>query len=1086
MENIRKRKDVMKTISLTRVACFLMVLATGIAGAAASCVAQTPQGQVLGTVTDPSTSAVPKAVVTLINEGTGIKKTTLTTSGGTYTFPYLDSGTYTVSVEMSGFDTAINTGITLLIGEAKRVDVQLKVGSTQTKVQVTASAANIDTDTSTVGSTVTNNEVNSLPIAGREFSRLALEMPGVFQEQSQFLAYTGAYLLTQFATAIDVGGTGFSKNDYTLDGVDNNLYAWAGPAMNTSLDSIQEMRIDRNNFKAEYGRGGARIELETKNGGNAFHGSLFEYLRNYALDAGDYITHQQDTLRHNQFGGSVGGPIIKNKMFFFFSWESQRESAGEQEVGTVLTDKARGGDLSDYPETPIDPKTGQPFPGKVIPTQRLDPVWLAYMNLMMDHPNLPGILNNLVKTIDYKRNWDQLTARVDYNVSPKDNLFIRLSRQPRTGVDPNAYYGPDSSPQSEDLRFYNGGMGWDHTWNPDLISQTRIGFHHERLKFLALDIRTPDPRIQGYIQPNVPEGDLITTQYFDIGDYGYPIGFDQRAFVLSQNVTWVVGVHTFKFGFEGRKQNFEGDLYPSYATLEDFNGQYTSSSLGDLLLGYPDSARNRLNFTRQNLRVDDASAYAQDDWNIRPSLTLNLGLRYDLYTAPHDANDIWGNFSPQLRKIVVAGSQIKTQDTIPLLLNAWAPYIVTANQTNLPQQTLAFGDHNNFAPRVGFAWRPLNNNKTVVRGGYGIAYIPDDGIQVNNSQFTSPYFGQLMEFNTTPAPSFNMDAPFGSVGSGSVPPPTSYPFDPHQRTGYLQQSNLGVQHELPGGVVGEINLQDQHSLKLESAWDSNTPVPGPGPLDPRRPYYPEFTGSLYTSYHDGKARYDAMELSLKKISAHYTLWWNHTWSKNLGTSFGQYEGSNIVNPYDRNEFYGPARYVAQLDKVSFVADVPVGKGQRWFNHGGVADQVLGQWKFSGLLILHQSGDVLTPTWSGDSANVGIYTVRPNRICSGRLSDPTQSEWFNTSCFVAPTPGTFGNSGSGLFTGPGRFFADFSVLKDFRIHENIGLQFRSELFNALNHPNMQDPQMTVNGPEFGQVLTKISDPRVIQFALRLSF
>jgi outer membrane receptor protein involved in Fe transport len=1082
----------MKKISLARLACFLMVFATGLASGATLCLGQTAQGEVLGTVTDSSGSVVPKAEVSLINEGTRTKKTTLTTGGGNYTFPYLDSGTYTISVEMSGFATDINTGITLLIGEVKRVDVQLKVGSTQDKVEVTAGAPNIDTDTSTVGSTVTNNEVNSLPIAGREFSRLALEMPGVFQEQSQFLAYTGAYLLTQFSTAIDVGGTGFSKNNYTLDGVDNNLYAWAGPAMNTSLDTIQEMRVDRNNFKAEYGRGGARIEVETKSGTNAFHGSLFEYLRNYALDAGNYVTHQQDTLKHNQFGATVGGPIIKEKLFFFFGWESQRENAGEQQIGTVLTDKARNGDLSDYPEIPIDPTTGQPFPGKVIPTQRLDPVWLAYMNLMMSQPNLPGIVNNYVANIPYRRDWDQLSGRVDYNLSSKDSFFLRLSRQPRTGVDPNAYYGPDSSPQSEDLHFYNGGIGWNRVWKPNLISQTRFGFHHERLKFLALYNRTPNPRIQGYIQPNNQQGDLISTQYFSIGDYGYPIGFDQRAYVISQNVTWVVGVHTFKFGFEGRKQNFDGDLYPSYVTLENFDGQYTGSSLADLLLGYPNTAENRLNFTKQNLRVNDFSGYAQDDWIIRPRLTLNLGLRYDLYTLPHDANDVWGSFDPQLRKIVVAGDHIMTQDTIPLLLNAWLPYIVTANQTNLPQQTLAFGNHHNFAPRIGFAWRPFDNNKTVVRGGYGIAYIPNDGIQTNNSQFTSPYFGQLMAFNTTPSPSFTMGAPFGSVTSANVPPPTSYPFDPHQATPYLQQANLGVERELPGGIVGEINFQDQHSLKLESAWNSNNPVPGPGPLDPREPYYPEFTGSLYTSYHDGKARYDAMELSLKKVSAHYTLWWNHTWSKNLGTSFGQYEGNYIVNPYNRNEFYGPDNYVAQLDKFSFVVDVPVGKGHRFLDHGGVVDQILGRWRVSGLFTLHQSGDVLTPVWNGDSANVGIYTVRPNRICSGRLSNPTQSEWFNTSCFVAPTPGTFGNSGSGIFLGPGRFYGDFSVLKDFTLHENVGLQFRSEFFNVFNHPNLQDPQMTVNGPEFGQILTAISNPlpnsstRVIEFALRLSF
>jgi hypothetical protein len=281
-------------------------------------------------------------------------------------------------------------------------------------------------------------------------------------------------------------------------------------------------------------------------------------------------------------------------------------------------------------------------------------------------------------------------------------------------------------------------------------------------------------------------------------------------------------------------------------------------------------------------------------------------------------------------------------------------------------------------------------------------------------------------------------------------------------------------------------FQDQNSKKLETSYDANSARQGSGTINSRRPFFPEFGPGISMLGSEGTSRYDALELSLKKTSTHYTFWWSHTWAKKLGWGLGPFETSNIVNVYDKAAFYGPARYVPHLNKVSFLVDLPVGRTRRWVNRGGVADAVLGGWTAGGFFTLHQSGEPLTVTWSGDSANVGVFSVRPNRVCSGKLSSPTEAKWFETSCFTSPTPGTFGNSGSGILFGPSMFFGDFSLHKNFAIRENVKLQFRSEFFNVFNHPNLQNPGTLANGPNFGRSVTKILDPRVIQFSLRLNY
>ncbi len=1046
-----------------------MLLLTG-----GSLLAQVPQGQVLGTVTDSTGAVVPGASVELLDELKGTTQTTVTNDSGVYTFSYLNSGIYTVKVEMPGFKTAVYSGNQVQIGERKRVDIRLEIGELSTAVEVTGAAAAVSTDSATVGAIVSQKEVIGMPLNGREFSQLAALMPGV-----RLTGRYGGALITDFAAAVTVGGTSGTKNSYSVDGVDNTFNIWNGPAMNPSVDAVQEFRLDKSQFAAEYGRGGAQIQLVTKSGTNSFHGAVWDYVRNYALNAGHYVTHEQDTLKRHQFGANLGGPIIRNKAFFFFNFEGQREKSSVQPQGTVFTDKMRTGDLSELLPTKVvkDPLTGEPFPNNVIPPERLDPVALAYMEAMMGRANQPGIVNNFIRPFTTNRDWEQYIGRVDYRLTDKDNLFGRFNIQTREGE--GAPLAATSLNQYEDMNFYNVGVGWDHSWSGTLITETRFGYHRENLLIASnLPDKLPSVKIKGFGGIEIPDTRMPVVSITDFSGFhmwGFPLGFVQNSYEFSQNVSWFKGNHLIKAGFTGRNQDMLKEKGPEYQVVMSFNGHATGTGAGDYLLGLPYSASQNLNHVVLGQEYGDYAAYVQDDWKITPNLTLNLGLRYEVNSLPSEIRNRYSTFDPITQKIVIAGSALDPEVTNDYLYSAYKDQIVFAANHPLPDRTLGYGDHNNFGPRFGFAWRPFNNTKTVIRGGYGVFYLLEDGNIAFNNTYV-PVYGGTLSTDKTLNPNLTMADPFGGGALGPVPLPSQPYRDPHMRTPYLQQMTLGVQHELPGQIVAEVTFQDQNSLKLESNYNLNQAPMGPGTVAERRPYQ-DFS-TVNGTFHSGHSRYDALEIMVRKNAANYTFQWSHTWAKNMVQSGPYWYAKDLWN--------GPGGYVPHLDKLHFLVNLPFGKGMKWLDQGGVLDAILGGWTLSGIAILHQSGSPFTVTYNGDTANVGIYTVRAKRIGDGKLDNPTMERWFDTSAFTAADPGTFGDAGTGILFGPPARYFDAAVYKSFRLGEEMKLQFRSEFFNAFNHPNMANPQTSVNSPNFGQILTKNLDPRTIQLALRLEF
>jgi len=706
----------------------------------------------------------------------------------------------------------------------------------------------------------------------------------------------------------------------------------------------------------------------------------------------------------------------------------------------------------------------------------------------MGRPNQPGsaggLLNNYVNFVTTKRDWDQYIGRVDYNLTPKDRLFFRFNVQPRNGI--NAPLTATSINSNEDMTFYNTGLGLNRTWTPRIITETRFTYHGERL-LLGNEPppQLPTNTIRGFgpdsLQPPPTRLPQVTIgPNYGFFQWNFPWHGAEHAYELIQNASFFQGNHLIKTGFTSRLQKLNRKEFGERAINMNFTGAFTGFGAADYLLGLPFTASESLPPTNRVQEYGDYAVFVQDDWKVTPNLTVNLGLRYELATVPYEEYDRWTVFSPERRKVVVAGDAIRTEFAVPPLLQAYQSFLIPAAQTNLPRRTLANGDHNNLAPRFGLAWRPFSDNKTVVRAGYGVFYLLGDGnIDFNNAGYALPYGGTISTVNTTPTPSFTINSPFGS-GTAPPPPLGAYVRGPEYRSPYLQQLTLGIQRELPWGVVGEINFQDQHSLKLESNWNFNQPPPGgTGPLQDRRPF-PEFNASIPGNFREGHSRYDSLEFVLRKSSSHYTFQWSHTWAKNLGRV-------SVVDPYNRDLFYGPIDYVPHLDKLNFVVDLPFGRGRRFANQTGIVDAVIGGWTLSGIGTLFQGGAPFTISWSGlDPSNTGTFTARADRIASGKVDDPSPARWFDTSAFVAPTPGTFGNAGTGILFGPSRFFYDLGIYKSFSIREGIKLQFRTELFNAFNHPNLAMPGATANVSGFGAIVTKEQSPRVIQFALRLTF
>lgn len=1069
--------------------------------------AQSVRGTILGTVTDPSGSVVPKAKVTAREVATGITRSELTGDTGEYSIPQLPAGRYDLTVEERSFKKTERTGIELRVDDRLRIDVTLTLGNVAETVTVEASVPVVSTDSATLGNVVDNKKVTELPLNGRNFLQLNLLVPGANQ------GVKGSQNQTQ-GGSISVNGAREQANNFLLDGMDNNDLAINQYAVAISTEAVLEFKVQASTYSAEFGRSpGAQVNIATKAGTNDVHGVLYEYLRNEKLDAKNFFDRPGPIpgYKRNQYGASIGGPIRKNKTFFFGNFESARVRQGITKVATEPTAAMKSGNFSALSTVIYDPSslalsngvlTRTPFSGNIIPAGQISSVGQKVVSLY-PNPNGPGTsaANGLFTSSPTKTDdFDQFTVRVDHHFNEKHSLFGRYSFSKENRFDTfDSFCAGANNVPGFGCNTLNGGQQTQADYiallGPNKVNEARVSFTRVR---------------GGIFQQNL--GNDISTQLGIAGtsrsplDFGVPIvnatGYDRlgeatnlpqdrhdNTYEYSDSLSWTKGRHSIKFGVEIRhfQENF---LFDSSArgTL-NFTPFYTAqvsttasgvvnavggtgNAIADLLLGFPNTSSVSRSFAGINantvagLRQTSTNLFAQDDFRVLPNLTLNVGMRWE-YNAPTiDKYNHLATFDPNF-----------------------------PTSTPLPYLRISTPDHQNiydaskkqFAPRFGFAWTPMGP-KTVIRAGYGMFWDIKLLNVILNSNLTAPFLtGYSFNQSTNGTPNILVANPYGGTGSPAIPN-ASWVENPF-RDGYMQQWNFNIQRQVSNSIGVTASYVGSKGTHLDRAYDYNEPAPTASFTQALRKY-PTYA-AINVRSPGASSVYHALQLSAeKRFSRGLSFLTSYTFSKSIDDG-SLWNGSAVAVTNFRLErglstFDSRHRFIA-----SYTYDLPFGHGRTFGTQSSaVVNALLGGWQSNGIVTV-QSGNPLDPSTGLQLSGTQTGT-RPDVTCNPNDFPHDPSRWFNTSCFSSAFLGRYGSAGRNIVIGPPTHGWDAAMLKRFSLgKEERYLQFRAEIFNALNHPNFDNPSVTVSSSTFGKITSAgVQDTRAssrqIQFAMRLVF
>ncbi len=1096
--------------------------------------AQVDTATLVGTVRDASGAVVPGATVAATQVETNMGTTTKTDAEGNYVLTPLKIGKYSVTAEAAGFKKQTRGNITLNVQDRLPVDFDLQVGAVTETVNVSEAAPLVETETSSLGEVIDSRQITDLPLNGRDYLQLATLTTGVTDT-------SGGGNNGNIGGAFVANGTRGDLNNFLLDGIDNNSNDNGWAILRTNVDAIQEFKAQTSTYSAEFGRsGGAVINASIKSGTNQFHGGGFEFLRNDALDARGFFeapNQPKAAFKQNQFGGTLGGPIKKDKTFFFGDYQGTRIRQGLTFTSSVPQAAERSGDFSallggqasdcgatsDQPcfdgvGRPIfsgeiydpsttrtvsgntvrdgfgfDPVTGLPIPGQanMIPAGQINAISQAFINLYPD-PNQAGKRkNNYIISPVLSDRVDQFDTRIDHSLSAVNQIFGRFSLSQRTRIRPAPLPGlANGGNSSTGFTFENTrglALGNTHTFSPSVVNEVRVGFNRVRVRrgIPVGGAQFPPSELQVPGVANNPSTNGLTvfapSGFRRVGDPSFaPTLIVSQDFQLSDSLNVIRGKHSLKIGPQFRRSQFNLFQVANPRGRFAFTGRFTQDpgtgeggiSLADLLVGQPDSSFIST-LTDFGNRQHVYCGFVQDDFKATPSLTLNLGLRYDYFGPTFESHDRQSNFDFNAGQLIVANRNGASRGLIDV-------------------------DKANFAPRLGVAWSPLRSQKTVVRGGYGLFY---SGQEIRTGDplqlaYNVPFFFEPSFISNGIMPLLTVSGGFPPLNVNQAVDPGVTSVDRRFHTPYFQQWNLNIQHEFAGDVLIELGYVGSKGTHLQVLTDRNqvtTPAPAASRPDIQsvRPF-PQF--GVFTSIENhGISNYHSFQLkAIKHLSHGVTFLSAFTYSKAINDQ----PEICCSSPWPQNSYNLKAeRGLSDFDErlrwvTSFDYQLPLGRGSRYLSASRALDLAFGGWHVGGI-VSFGSGFPFSPTLSFDPSNTASQgLVRTDRIANGNLppGQRTPDNWFDINAFPLPADGTFGNSGKNVLDGPGLNVADLSIRKQFELTERYRLEFRAEFFNSFNHPNFAQPDNFIDdGPGSAGVITDTAlAMRQVQFGLKLSF
>jgi len=1052
-------------------------------------------GTIVGMVTDPTGSSVVGAAVTITNVATNEVSRATTDAAGAYYVPNLRPGQYQVTVEAPGFKKFIREAVPLQIDQRARVDAALTLGPTMETIEVTAAAPVLQTETGAIGQVVDNRKIVELPLNGRGAFNLIGLVPGVAEDSSAGASGASAR----------INGGRNRLNEIQLDGITVVNVKGGGVGYTPMVDALEEFKIVTNSFSAEYGRTGGGVILATiKSGTNSLHGTVFEFLRNDALNARNFFarpTQKKPVLRRNQFGFAVGGPIRRDKTFFFGDWEGTRVRTASVRTSTVPTPAMRAGDLSGF--NPIyDPDTTRVVNGQVvrdpiannqIPAARFDPAAAKVLSFY-PAPNGPGLANNYVLAGPGKSSNNSGDVRIDHNMSTAIKLMGRYSISPSNSA-PSPTFDTPGNPSNypSEGKQQNAAFSYMHTLRPTVINELRAGFNRVYSQDTSPTLGQNYPQKLGI--PGVPQDNFPLINITGLASVGNarsrPALLRMTAFQLVDNLSVMRGRHYLKFGFDFRR-SYMNNYNPTNASGEFGFGPLqtgisSNSKTGDAFASFlfgQGSGFQLLPGVSGYLSFPSYDVYAQDDIRISPRITLNLGVRYEPAFQWVEKYDRITCFNPEKRTLDFAG------------------------QNGAPRHFFPY-DWNNPGPRFGLAYRATD--AWVLRLGYGM-YFSSAPVASNPGTPLEAPFPYARSFTIPAAPLTNLASyvlsrfPGGASDfdvTGRTAGENVY-FDRKSRAPYMQSWNLSVQRRLWRDAAVDLAYAGTSGTKLYTP-GSNLNQVAPQLLGPpaqfggltsqqRRPF-PEFQNIAYNTF-GASSIYHSLQAKLEqRYHSGLSYLMSYTWSKAIDNGSGLFPGDNpsvsssfrLQNRYNmRGERSIAASDQAHRFVTSYTYDLPWGPGRRFLNSGSLWQRVLGSWQIGGIALL-RSGLPFGVDSTQNTTDSQGGRQRANRIGDGKLdrSQRTLAHFFDTAAFVNPPPYTFGNSARNVLRAPGRVNLDLLLARKFPLTERFRLDFRAEAFNLSNTPAFGFPGATVGTPQFG-VISSADDGRQIQFALKLNF